>query len=169
MRVWCRLWCWQLCAFWWKSFLAILGNATAAQEAADGRIGFSLFQGLYADEMHGRSQIHDRDELADQSPPWTLCLQSALYEKNMILWWTTVQNYQKPPTVNTVKICLTAWQIQTGNGWKQYLVCPPDKWWKGDMHEKSWDNNPIGLFIAEGGWFHSVSLSLKPLAALWNQ
>lgn len=71
----------------------------------------------------------------------------------MILWWTTVQNYQKPPTVNTVKICLTAWQIQTGNGWKQYLVCRPDKWWKGDIvfAQKILGQQPNRPFLLLGG------------------
>lgn len=105
-------------------------------------------------QMKSMEDHRSTTEMSQQTNhPWTLCLQSALYEKNMILWWTTVQNYQKPPTVNIVKFCLTAWQIQAGNGWKQYLVCPPDKWWKGDIvfAQKILRQQPNRPFYCWGG------------------
>lgn len=61
-----------------EKFLAILGSATATHEAESELVFFKTLEELDADEMHGRSLIHDRDDTADQSPPNFMPLISTL-------------------------------------------------------------------------------------------
>lgn len=101
-----------------KFFLAILGNATAAQEVADGRIGFSLFQGA---GRAGRSQIHDRDEPADQSPPLNFMPSvSTLWEKHDFV----VNNGAKLPKTTHCKHCKNLSYSVTNPNWERLKTVP---------------------------------------------
>lgn len=123
MRVWCRLWCWQLCAFWWKRFLVIQGNATAAQEAAHGRIGFSLFQGA------GRAGCRwNVWKITDPQQRWARPTTPLNFTSSVSTLWEkhdfVVNNGAKLPKTTHCKHCKNLSYSVTSPNWERLKTVP---------------------------------------------